>query len=177
MSDLLSDAIKRMEEIESPAPAESTFLNFLRHLREASLRVEVDEENRMVNFGIGGNGASFRVVAYVDEDGRYFTVMTVSSVTCMKQQRQLMAELICRINYRLAVGGFEFDMRDGELRYKITQLIGSSPIEMDVLKQCLGLCVFTHERYAKILIPICLGLAPRSEEILEELKEMLEPDG
>jgi hypothetical protein len=177
MEDSLHDVIKNMENAADPDPARGTFLNFLRHLEESSLHVEADEKNLMVKFGIGGNGAGLRVIAYADEDRGHFAVMSVSAVSCMKDQRPLIAEMICRINYRLAVGGFEIDMRDGEIRYKVSQLIGSAPIEKDVLGHCLGLCIFTHERYGKLLIPLCLGLAPKPGDIPEEFKEMLEPGG
>jgi hypothetical protein len=176
MPESLKDTIRNMEKAGDLNPARGTFLNFIRHLEESSLHAEADEKNLMVKFGISGNGAGLRVIAYADEDRGHFAVMSVSSVNCMEGQRSLMAELLCRVNYRLAVGGFEFDMRDGEIRYKISQLIGSVPIEKEVLGHCLGLCIFTHERYGKLLVPLCLGLAPRPGDLPEDLKDLFEPE-
>ena len=35
-----------------------------------------------------------------------------------EEQRQIVAELLARINYGLNIGNFELDMTDGEIRYK-----------------------------------------------------------
>lgn len=50
-----------------------------------------------------------------------FRLFYTSPVNIPAPKRALVAEYVCRVNYCLVMGGFEIDMRDGEIQYKIAQ--------------------------------------------------------
>ena len=175
MSDSLKTAIHSMEKIKSPTPAQVTFINLLHHLKDVSLKVDIDMDRLVVHFGTAGDeGPNLSVLIQVDEDREYFLIVSVSTITCKRNQRRVMADLLCRINYKMALGSFDLDMRDGEIRYRVGQKFGSSPAPKDVIEHCLGLSLIIHERYAKTLTPLCLGFPPKPEDMVDEYKEMLE---
>lgn len=91
------------------------------HIKKNDLHmVAFDEELGTFSFNMQlGNLLCTNIVVRVGED--YFTSMAVCPVRPDTSDAELMAnmaEFVCRANYGLKNGYFEFDFNDGELRYK-----------------------------------------------------------
>ena len=90
-------------------------------LREDDWHFEFDEEKGVFKFGLSLK-TRLKKVNYnirVKEDD--FSVYAVSPINADEDDSDMMrkmAEFVCRANYGLKNGNFEFDFRDGEVRYK-----------------------------------------------------------
>ncbi len=58
-----------------------------------------------------------------------------------------MAEAVTRANYGLAIGGFEMDMRDGELNYKVCIPIDEAMLSHSQYRHCMAASLLTIKRY------------------------------
>ena len=97
-----------------------------------------------------------------------------------KAQLRRMAEFICRVNYWLRSGGFEFDFHDGEIKYKTFQLCPEPPTE-DMIIGILSLQCKMIDTYAPGIIKVLAGNCDIEEVIdrcdnPEKYKDEDEPD-
>lgn len=100
---------------KSIAEAINTFLT------EDNWNFRFNENNGIFEFNLGPLGEirtiNFTVLVREDDYSVYATLPLGAAID-NKQQLSSMAEFICRANYGLKSGCFEFDMRDGEIGYK-----------------------------------------------------------
>ena len=85
------------------------------------------------------------------------------------EERAAMAEFICRANYGLRYGNFEFDVRDGELRFKIFVDCDKKLPSPEVVKNSVYIPALLFERYAPGILAILFNGASAEEAI--ELSE------
>lgn len=76
---------------------------------------------------------------------------SICPVTVPAEYRPAMAEFLTRANYGLAMGNFEMDFEDGEVRYKTS--IDVERIPLDLLEQSAwGLDLFKDIAYPNVLM-------------------------
>lgn len=73
-----------------------------------------------------------------------------------KAQLRRMAEFICRVNYWLRNGGFEFDHNDGEIKYKIFQICTEPPTD-DMITSIISCQCSMIDTYSSGIIRILAG--------------------
>jgi hypothetical protein len=66
----------------------------------------------------GRTGNSYTFFIFIDENKSRVTCITSMENKVIAKRRAAVSELITRINYARTIGNFEFDMDDGEVRYK-----------------------------------------------------------
>src|SRR5436309_3197344 len=93
------------------------------YLRKHECVFDFDREKQTVHFGIDGSNARWRCMGCADDGGRCVLVSLVP-LAAAEYRRGACAELIARINMRLAVGHFDLDFNDGELRFLTTVPLG-----------------------------------------------------
>ena len=89
-------------------------------------------------------------------DDRYtvYTICPINADTDDPKQMATMAEFICRANYGLSIGNFEFDFRDGEIRYKVTETGEASEMTPDSIRESIYIPAIMFERYSKGILNI-----------------------
>lgn len=90
-------------------------------LEEDDWHFSFNEQRGVFKFGLclKGKMKKLNYVIYVREN-RYFVYATAPLGADEDDEKMMtaMAEFVCRANYGIKNGNFEFDMRDGEIRYK-----------------------------------------------------------
>lgn len=92
-----------------------------RYLDEEGGTYRFDQEEGVFRFGsrICGKMNNVRYVVRVEEDEYcVYAIAPISADTDDTSQMKEIAEYICRANYGMRNGNFEFDFNDGEIRYK-----------------------------------------------------------
>lgn len=74
------------------------------------------------------------------------------------------------INYRIILGKFAYDPRDGEVRFSVDLPIDENTVTYEQFQHCLGVTVKMVEEYAPKLRAIANGETTAEEFIAEELK-------
>jgi len=80
-----------------------------------------------------GNGL-FKVHIQGDEQAQQVMFYCTWDIHVPPRKRQEVAELVARLNYDLCVGNFEFDFRDGEVRFKTTLVYEGIPLNFANLR-------------------------------------------
>lgn len=84
-------------------------------LTEDDWHYRFDEEGGTYRMRLGLDGDLDHIYIYIHVYDDSFTVSMVSPIKVKKDpaKRQEMAEFICRANYGLKCGGFQYDIRNG----------------------------------------------------------------
>ena len=81
-----------------------------------------DDERGMFRFGLRIKGKINNINYVVDVKEEEYLVYAISPISADQDDKKMMtnmAEFICRANYGLKMGNFEFDFSDGEIIYKV----------------------------------------------------------
>ena len=127
-----------------------------------------DWDTGIFRFGVTlrGNLKTVQYTVGIDDDS--YIVYAVSPLSADRDDtRQMirMAEFVCRANYGLRDGNFEFDFRDGELRYKnFVNCDGMLPT-FGILRDSLGVPAAMFSRYSKGILQIVLNNMSAKEAV------------
>ena len=152
-------------------------------LEEQKFRYDYDEDRHSFHITLGLSGMIKASNVHIEVLNTAIYVDSVISIYAdphNKAQLRRMAEFICRVNYWLRSGGFEFDFHDGEIKYKTFQLCPEPPTE-DMIIGILSLQCKMIDTYAPGIIKVLAGNCDIEEVIdrcdnPEKYKDEDEPD-
>ena len=105
------------------------------------------DEHR-VTLNMSGRNANFRFAARISHEGDYLQVSSYLPFFVRdEKQRLTVAELITRANYCMPLGKFEMDMKDGEVRFHITHVIGELGLTPAMIEKHFMTAFYTSDRY------------------------------
>ena len=105
--------------------------------RERKWKVEVDEEKRMLQAGVEGDNGEWRFLVGVSEEGEFCIVLSYFPQWCPQDRRRQCAELLTRINYGMALGGFQMELETGKVVYKTSYPFKEGNFEKDLFGDLL----------------------------------------
>lgn len=108
------------------------------------------EDTGIFEFGLSirGNLPNIKYLIDIKEDKVVvYGVCPVVGDTDDADQMAEMAEFICRANYGLMNGCFEFDFRDGEIRYRSFVDCEGITLSEDIIKNCIYCIAGMYSRY------------------------------
>lgn len=118
---------------------------------------DFDDEKGIFKFGVNISGRMKHVNYIVPVRDDSFTVYAMAPVSADSEDPLVMAEMakfICRASYGLRNGNFEFDMRDGEIRYKVfVDCEGQLP-SRDVVRNSIIIPAMMFERYSPGILDV-----------------------
>ena len=134
---------------------------------------ERENGNKWTRSGYTGDNSKFELVLDASEELEILFVYVYFSIKVPEKNRVAVSELINRINYGIRIGNFEFDMNDGEVRYKASIDVEGSELVTQMVRNMVVPCLKTSDKYFPAFMHICYG--NRTElEALDELNELSE---
>ncbi len=79
---------------------------------------ESDDKNEVIKLKIQGINANFHSCLLVDEKQESLLCNTYIKHKIPFSKRLEVCDFMCRVNYEFAIGNFEMDMENGEIRYR-----------------------------------------------------------
>ena len=131
-------------------------------------RYEFDEKNGLFTCGVGVGNAVGNAKVYVSVEDDKVTCVYTFPVAAPESVREKVAELVCRLGYKLAFGSFDMDFDDGELRYRY--VMPSEELEADPMEKAQRLLYLPHAmitQYGPAFIKVVLGARTPKEAIKE----------
>ncbi|MBR5372270.1 MAG: YbjN domain-containing protein [Oscillospiraceae bacterium] len=130
-------------------------------------RYKFDEENGVVNTGMKLNCKFQRADVSIRVNSDTFLVLFILPVNADEDIRPKVLDFINRANYGLIRGGFEMDVRDGEVRFRTSHYCGENcdMICADVIKDAIYLNYSMVERYGSELMAVMMGFMEPEEAI------------
>ena len=131
-------------------------------------RHEFDDENGLFTCGVAIDNAVGNAKVYVHVADDRATCVYTFPVAAPESVRVKVAELVCRLGYKLAFGSFDMDFDDGELRFRY--VMPSEELEADPMEKAQRLLYLPHAmitRYGPAFIKVVLGARTPKEAIRE----------
>jgi hypothetical protein len=163
-----------MKENEHDTPEEALppFSLIAAHFEKRGIRsLSIDWERKSLFFQMYERqvvmGCSFNVS---EEDDRLEIFLRYPFFVADERMRPSVAELVARVNYGLRVGTFEFDMKDGEVRYHVAHLMENFTLGEDLLLRLFNTAMSTTDRYFPAFMQhIYSGATPEDAVFMAEL--------
>jgi hypothetical protein len=114
---------------------------------------------------VRGERAVYEVFFSVDETRRQAHCFANLPALAPDDRRMAVAEAIVRANYKMALGGFEMDFTDGEVRFHNAVAMEDSTLTEQMADQMLGVSIFTCDRFHDALVRVMVAGADPAEEI------------
>ncbi|KAL7573273.1 hypothetical protein ACA910_003418 [Epithemia clementina (nom. ined.)] len=128
-----------------------------------------DDGSQVISLNLTGNHSSYRTFIDVKAHQDRMLVFIESPVRAPDRSRAACAELLMRINYSLALGNFEIDFRDGEIRYRMAVDVEGSYLSLSMIETNIMVSAATMDRYFPAMMTVIYGnKAP--VEALEEVR-------
>jgi len=103
-------------------------------LEREKIEYQHEDDPSMLTFSLTSNNGSFSGYVAANEEEGVVRVHIWVPPKAPKAKRRAMAELLARINERVALGGFQLDMDDGEMNYKTCVILGESELHDNIMK-------------------------------------------
>ena len=114
-------------------------------------------------------------VRTIVRDERRFTTFVTFPFRVPEKKRAIAASFISRANYKLLLGCFEMDYRDGEIQYKTTCLCGNIRLEPQYIERQVDVGIQMAEQYGAGLVDV-LFRGASVEEVIAEIERREEED-
>ncbi len=147
------------------------------YLEKDEWKFSFDKEKGVFEFSLGLGGKMKRIsyLIAVEQDGFEVYALSPLGVDVMnKTMVDEMAKYVCFVNDKMRNGNFEFNIKTGELRYKIyVDCQGITPTE-EMLKTSIGIPCGAFEHFGSNFMRIIFNNAIVEEVIGDHLKGMVE---
>lgn len=128
------------------------------HFEEHMKSVNIDWEKKTLRFQVYGDHANMDVrIRVCEEDHVLQFFITLPFRVANEKMRPIVADFVARANWGLVVGSLEFDMRDGELVYHMTQLLENHTIGDQLIGRLFRTGMSTFDRYIPGIFQIIYG--------------------
>ena len=130
-------------------------------LQEDDWRYEEIPGELAIRFSFSGKSARYECFGQANEDHEIFVFYSIVPIRVAEEQRQIVAELLARINYGLNIGNFELDMTDGEIRYKTSIDVEGGELTSRMAETLIAVNISTTDRYFPAFTDVMYaGVAP-----------------
>ena len=133
-------------------------------MKEHDWKYEYDEEHQVFISGVGLQNYVSSIQYAISIKDTHVINYAVLPLNAKKHIKRLV-EFLCRANYGLIFGNFEFDYRDGEIRYKLEMtsdaiLADDSNIGILLFKPAMMM-----EKYIKGIVQVMTGTMKAKEAV------------
>ncbi|HRE88273.1 MAG TPA: YbjN domain-containing protein [Myxococcota bacterium] len=104
-------------------------------------------EGDRIRFGFTGENAILDCWIVCYEETERLCMLAIYPLAVPDNKRAAVAEYLTRANFGILVGNFEFDMRDGEVRFKTATDVEDTPLSHKFVKNMLVANLGTADRY------------------------------
>jgi hypothetical protein len=120
---------------------------------------EVQEEPVIVT-ELSGPAGTWKLYAHAVEEQQLIVFYSICPLTVPEDKRPKMANFLTRVNYGLAIGNFELDFDDGEVRYKTSLAVGRRDVNPALVKRLVRANGIAMERYLPGIEAVITGKPP-----------------
>jgi hypothetical protein len=125
---------------------------------------ELDEES-MLRTGFAGDNGEWNCYFKVREEQEQILFYSLFPINAKQAVRMAMAEFLTRANYALAIGNFEMDFDDGEIRYKTSADVEGIELQPIFIKNLVHSNVVIMDRYLPGIMAVASGTTTPEEAI------------
>lgn len=121
-------------------------------------KYNTDEEKLLVYFGVNGDDLPMNFIIRADADRQLMRLHSPMSFKMAESKRIEGAVATCVVNYKIADGSFEYDLRSGEIVFKMTATFRGSEINEELLHYMIGCSCAMVDEFNDAFLAISKGL-------------------
>ncbi len=126
--------VSQLEKTKSPETlGRACFEQLIDHFTQNQWPHDCIDEVLILQTHCQGQSGRWRCYWHVDSAWERCHFYSIAPVQVPEEQRLAMAEFITLANYGMAVGNFELDFEDGEVRFKTSTILGTEPLTPDLI--------------------------------------------
>lgn len=116
-----------------------------------------DEEANVIRFAVTGDDLPIDIIVFVDAERQLVRIISPLDCTFPEDRRLDGAIAICRLNYILRDGNFDYDYTNGTVMFKCTTSFLDSLISVDALEYMVNLTLENVDWYNDRLLALAKG--------------------
>jgi len=122
--------------------------------QRADFTFHADGNESVLSLNFSGVNGEWSCMAQARGEQGQFIFLSRCPLKAPMASRQSIAELICRINFGLIVGGFQMDFDDGEILFKTSIDVSGSHLEVEDLINLFKPVVFINLMMMDAFLPV-----------------------
>ena len=134
------------------------------YLDEEEFDYDVESDERVDLSFTSSNGVLVTWFS-LDEEDQVVLFVSRCPVFVPEERRQAAMEFLTRANFGLRLGHFEFDLDDGEVRYKTSIDVEGDRLTPVLVKRLVRPNLVTMDRYLPGLLRVVFGATTPAQEI------------
>jgi hypothetical protein len=127
------------------------------YLQAQDLELSIDGDD-MASFAVEAGHTPWRLHLWANEDAQQLLIHSVSPFVVPEQCISEMALFLTRANFGLAIGNFELDLDNGELRYKTSIDANGQELSTEWLRPLFLANISTMDRYLPGILAVTGGV-------------------
>lgn len=140
----------------------------IKFLRSEDWQYTVTENPEILRLMCQGENGQWRCYAQIKEAEGQFIFYSVCPITIPIEKLSLIAEYISRANYGMAIGNFELDFRDGEIRFKTSIQTQDNCLSVNSIGHLVYINVSMMNRYVPGILAVMEDTEP--EEAIQAIE-------
>lgn len=106
---------------------------------------------------LNGPSGTWKLYAHAIEERQLILFYSICPLVVPPEKRTEMASFLARANYGLAVGNFELDLADGEIRYKTSLTVEAGDVSPTLVRRLARVNALAMERYLPSIAAVITG--------------------
>lgn len=124
---------------------------------------EKDEPKLVVHFGVRGEDIPMKLVIAVDEGRQLIRVMSMLPFKMPEDKRVEGAAAVCAATYGMVDGGFDYDISDGSIVFRMTASFRESIIGEEMIQYLISCTCSMVDQYNDKFLALSKGIMSMSE--------------
>ena len=138
--------------------AREVFDTLCQALESFNYRYQKNEDELVVKFGVIGDDLPMNFIVKIDDERELVSLFSALPVRFKNDKRVEGSIATNAVNYLLADGSFDYDLRDGEVTFRMTSSYRDSMIGTEMLKYMIDISIQTVDRYNDKLFLVNQGI-------------------
>lgn len=140
---------------------------FQEHLKKNDFNFNAHDDRLVINLTVNGDDLPIQTIIHVHDERDVVQILCYMP-KAPEEKRPEVAVAVAVANYGIVNGSFDFDMNDGELRFRVTHNFADGVPSDDVIRYLLGIAFTTADRYNDRFFMLCKGMITLEQFIEKE---------
>ena len=120
---------------------------FKKNLTDHEIKFETHDEDKVITLTVNGEDLPQPTIIRVDDDRQVIRVLSPLPYRMPEDKRIDAAVAVAVANYGLVNGSFDYDVRDGEIRYRVAQSYRGIDVSEEMVHYILAVVFKTTDDY------------------------------
>lgn len=138
--------------------AQNVYQTVCTALDERNWKYQTDDAKLLVHFGVNGEDIPMQFIIMVDAERQLIRVLSPLSFKMSDEKRVEAALAVCAASYNMADGGFDYDISDGSILFRMAASFRESVIGTGMIHYMISCTCAMVDKYNDKFFALSKGL-------------------